>query len=158
MAELGAVGAIGLASNILNFLEVALALFLKAREIHRSTSGLTTEYEDIMADAERLKILAKHIRDRRPRHGASLIESNLDEIVAACETRATMLIEMIKALRSGGQGQGRCWNTFAMALWGRLRKRDIDFEQTKLERLRKELMLYLMVTTGYVDEQCTGPC
>ncbi|KAH6889488.1 hypothetical protein B0T10DRAFT_572955 [Thelonectria olida] len=144
-------GAIGLASNILQFLELAIKVFLKAREIYNSPSGLIDDYKDIIAETDRLKALAKYIRGRRPAfkgHGAELIDSNLDEITSSCEKIATLLIRTIEALSVGG-GQGRLLDSIRMALVGQFRKRDIDQMQTKLERLRAEIVLHGMFTSGY---------
>ncbi|KAI5456380.1 hypothetical protein BGZ63DRAFT_435209 [Mariannaea sp. PMI_226] len=140
MAELAA---IGLASNILQFLELGIKLFSKARSKYKSISGFTEDDEELITHTERLQTLARLIHDEDDFNDfTQFIDADLFKIARSCNRTATALIETLNRL-GVGTGRNRRWESFRKALYQELKKAEIEKMEERLRKLRESLILHL---------------
>ncbi|WQF87731.1 Putative NACHT nucleoside triphosphatase, P-loop containing nucleoside triphosphate hydrolase [Colletotrichum destructivum] len=94
MAELAA---IGLASNLLQFVDIGIKLFSRARESYNSASGYAEADEALLADTERLKQLVVTIRATSSDYSAA--ENKIQELAQEFDGTATKLVKELEGFR-----------------------------------------------------------
>lgn len=143
MAELAA---IGLASNILQFLELGIKLYSKGRAKYQSVSGISEEDEELITDTQRVRSLARLIHEGNSIPDKQLIEVHLYEIARSCDVVATALIDTLDEL-GVGTGRNRRWESFRKALRQEFKKTEIEKREGRLRNLRENLILHLVTTS-----------
>lgn len=129
--------AIGLAANVLQFIEYGIQLFSESRELASSSSGATTANTEIENIAQKLSILASHLANRKPKPrsnanatltslGQSTSGNNDNEnheerireaIVDIAEDCRRLSSELINAIpRLTESSKGSKWKSFLCAL------------------------------------------
>ncbi|KAH8686404.1 hypothetical protein BGZ61DRAFT_533946 [Ilyonectria robusta] len=144
MAELAA---IGLASNILQFLELGIKLYSKGRAKYQSVSGISEEDEELITDTQRVRSLARLIHEGNSIPDKQLIEVHLYEIARSCDVVATALIDTLDEL-GVGTGRNRRWESFRKALRQEFKKTEIEKREGRLRNLRENLILHLVTTSS----------
>lgn len=150
MAE--TLAAIGLASNILQFLESGIKLFNVTRARYKSHSGLSRTDEDLANDAESLRKLARIIQDSHATLDTSrvaAVDAKLYEISKSCVDVANDLINTL-ALFSVVPGKTTRWERFWKALRREFKSPEVQRIETELEKLREDLILHLTATSRFV--------
>ncbi|KAL2681180.1 hypothetical protein Neosp_008787 [[Neocosmospora] mangrovei] len=147
MAELAA---IGLASNILQFTEVGIKLFLVAREKYQSVSGRGEEDEDIVTDMGRLRTLANNIREDAKPH-VKEADAEIYRIALSCSREASSLIETLDRL-GVGNGKHRGWESFRKALKQLSKSLEIEKKENRLRKLQGDLTLHLVTASKLVAQ------
>ncbi|KAL7755640.1 hypothetical protein ACKLNR_014167 [Fusarium oxysporum f. sp. zingiberi] len=148
MAE--TLAAIGLASNILQFLETGIKLFNLTRARYKSHSGLSSADEDLANDAESLRKLARIIQDSDAALDTSrvaAVDAKLYEISKSCVDVANDLINTL-ALFGVVPGKTTRWERFWKALRREFKSPEVQRIETKLEKLREDLILHLTATSS----------
>lgn len=149
MAELAA---IGLASNILQFLGLGIKIFGIAREIHKSASGLSGEDEYIIKQAEGLKALANLIHEKRftpSDQSDAITDPKLRNIIKSCDDATQPLINALGALRVEGGNHPRLASIRA-AVRKQFRRTDIENMKKRLEQSKQDMIIYLTVASRYI--------
>ncbi|KAK7917519.1 hypothetical protein PG985_011127 [Apiospora marii] len=143
MAELGA---LGLASNVLQFVEVAIKLFARARRIQKSAKGTTQEVEDLEASVSTLERTAESLRDNVQQYAAAshLTEDEraLMETALECDKYTKVILGKLgksKVTSNSRIKRGLECVKLAIRLFGH----ELDDNQKKLEGLQSRLLLQL---------------
>ncbi|KAL0938096.1 uncharacterized protein CTRU02_207827 [Colletotrichum truncatum] len=142
MAELAA---IGLASNLLQFAEYGVKLFVLARSIYKS--GSISENEALEAEAWRLARLAAEIRKLCKKDKFAITRSELRSIASECDETAQGLIEYLNKLdlgvKTGDKVYKKVWTSLAQALRHMTHSGETKSFETKLGKLQAKLRTYL---------------
>ncbi|KAI0096079.1 hypothetical protein GGR51DRAFT_567513 [Nemania sp. FL0031] len=96
MAELAF---IGLAGNILQFLQMGIRLAANARELYRSRSGTTAINAQFEADTEELKSLMEQLRSPSSSPGQTKAEKQLSKSVKYCIEASDTLLGVLGELK-----------------------------------------------------------
>jgi hypothetical protein len=110
-----AITALGIAGNVLQFVDFGLTLVFKAREIHESAKGALAEHVDIGLLAKDLTALTEKLEASST---ATSKDDSLDKICKRCTATGKELLET-------------------------LRKMEVDEEKTKIKSARKALKIIL---------------
>ena len=131
--------ALGLAGNVVQFIEFSLKLLSLSSDIRKSSNGSAQVYEDIHAAAEDIwksTLMAERERwDDRPRALMYRVVSVAKELLDK--------LDNVKKKRHGGKR----WNSFRQALEFVWKEEDIRKFQSRLESLRNEFQYYIVIET-----------
>ena len=141
---LEALAAVGLAANILQFVEFSYNLTTSAREIYNSSSGLTAENQALELIAnDLLHLSGKFTVQGTSTSTQSVGDKKLSDLALASTKVAEELLEAIERLKNkDNQSQGNR-RSFRQALQTVLQKDGINNLVTRLERLRDQLSLHM---------------
>jgi hypothetical protein len=110
--------ALGLASNVVQFVDFGLKLFSEAHELYKSTQGSRNEDLELESITLDLKRLAQNLHSTakpspghsRPRK-LSEDEATLQKLAIGCEELANELLKLLDDLKVKGP-QNRKWKSF----------------------------------------------
>jgi hypothetical protein len=139
--------AVGLAGNIITFVDFSIEVLSRARQLHDSatSSGATAENEELESLTKNLKALADRTQRRPsniPQKGHFRLsissETVLDNLSQQCIQVADELLETLDSIKVKGDGKARKSAIQAVkTVW----KQDhIDALQRRIDRISKQLM------------------
>lgn len=145
--------AIGLAVNVLQFIELGHTLLSKSHELYHAVDGDLVEHKEAIYTLTRLNELADNLqgsidklaRSRRP----SREELALREIAQKCRTNAQELVATLRSFTA--TGDNRKWKSFReafKAMWG---KEKVDEMLKQLNQHHQLLITYLLVVMRQED-------
>jgi len=126
--------ALGIASNVIQFVDFTWKLVIGSRTIYQSSEGASENnlvLRVILADVSRLSHKISTSGD----------DSSLDDLARECKTIATRLIELLQQLTV--KGKRTKWRCFAVAMKEVWSKAEIDELSSRLARLQNQLTLNL---------------
>ena len=140
MAEAaGALAAIGLASNVVSFIDLALRLY---RSASGQFDGLAQELKDT---TDLTTILRDHVAALARRDEACADDQLIGQIARQCQAIAQNLLDVLRKYRVGGQKlrQIAMAKQAIRAAWNR---RNITDTQALLEKYHGQLMSHVIVS------------
>lgn len=145
MAEILAV--IGLASNVVQFVELGVKLISKYRKAYVSASGQNVRDQEVQADVEGVRAIAKLLTfDGSKGDSAQLsdAEKQLKTFCTTCVKVASELVALLESVKSDGSGN-RAWRALKETFeTTNVKQLTISHLQERLERLQA-YMLFSMV-------------
>ncbi|XXG96982.1 hypothetical protein Hte_003275 [Hypoxylon texense] len=137
--------AIGLAGNIVTFLDFSYKLISAAKNIHASTSGASVDNDDLLSGTQQLHQLASSLRISKPISSLSDQERSLLKVAAQCIDVSGELEKLLDRLKASNPKSKRAAFRAAVRNW---RKGDEkDTLEAKLDRCRQQLNLELLSLT-----------
>ncbi|XTI87333.1 putative WD-repeat protein [Cenococcum geophilum] len=133
------VAAIGLAGNIIQFVDFCGGLISKTAEIYKSGAGALVENVDIETATDDLALLSTTLQDSTN----SADDTALRELCQSCNIVAKKLLSALNKVKVRGKQQK--WKSFRKALRSVWSKEDIASLEQRLARLRDELNLRVVV-------------
>ena len=133
------VAAIGLAGNIIQFVDLCGKLISKTAEIYRSSVGALVENVNIETATDDLALLSTTLQDS----ANSADDTALRELCQSCNIVAKKLLSALNKVKV--QGKQQKWKSFRKALRSVWSKEDIALLEQRLARLRDELNLRVAV-------------
>jgi hypothetical protein len=143
--------AIGLAGNIVQFVDFSAQLVGKARDIHNSTSGTLPGNIDTEAITRSLLQLNTKLRDRVLEPN-STEEKVIQVLCRGCDAVANELIIALDALKV--QGKKTRWKSVRQALKSVAGKEKIESLSKRLAGYREQLTLSFFVALRYEVRTC----
>ncbi|KAI9785343.1 MAG: hypothetical protein M1839_000361 [Geoglossum umbratile] len=138
--------ALGVAGNIVQFVDFTSKLFSKSRELYKSASGTTAENEELGKVTRELQALcvslasATRTAPESARRGSN--DAALRELSKSCKDAADELLTALGDLKAGGPH--RRWQSFYQALRTVWKKEKIRAMEDKIASYRNVLGLQLM--------------
>jgi hypothetical protein len=137
--------AIGLAGNIISFIDVTSNVLSKARQLYDAASGATPENDELESLTKNLRDLAdrarrKSVNTTRNDHFSLNITSEtvLDSLSQQCVKVAEELLEVLESVKV--KGEGRTLKSAVQAVKSVWKQDHIDSIQRRLDRISKQLM------------------
>jgi hypothetical protein len=131
--------AIGLAGNIVQFVDYSLKLISSTYEIYKSSTGSSENHVYLEAIATRLLELNRTLEQPKPT-GTKPYNEALLALRAECVQDAEALLRLIEALR---EKKGSKWSSFRQALKSAWEKKEIDRLEGRLGAHRNEIATQL---------------
>jgi len=137
--------ALGLAGNIVQFVDFSIKLLGDAHEIHRSAQGSLQENLDIEAVAETMRKLQMKLRIQNDENIPidSKAEDSLERLCSSCDETAQELLEVLEVLKV--QGKRSPWKSMRQAIKGIKGKKAIVEICSRLRRFQEALELTILV-------------
>jgi len=137
--------AIGLAGNIITFIDVSSKVLSKAKQVYDSASGATSENDELESLTKSLKDVAERARQKpvSATHSSHFnlsitSETVLDNLSQQCIKVADELLEVLESVKV--KGEGRKLKSAVQAVKSVWKQDDIDAIQRRLDRISKQLM------------------
>jgi hypothetical protein len=142
--------ALGLAGNIVQFVDFTIRLFEDAHKIHKSAHGALQENLDVETVAKTIRILQMKLRLPR---GHSMIadgkaENSLEQLCSSCDEIAEELLEVLGKLKV--QGNKSPWKSMRQAIKSIKGKAVVAEICGRLKRSQEALELTILVDLRYV--------
>lgn len=150
-----ALAAIGLAGNIVQFVDFSIKLFSQSREIYVSGAETTAANNDLEKITQSLKEFSDRFSNSsEPGNlstaGISWEEQELYSVSQECRSTADFLLSTLQKLkRRGGNVK---WSSFRQALGVMWKKSKIDQTVSRLNAFRDQLSLCLLQILRYISE------
>ena len=145
--------ALGLASNVVQFIQYASDLIKTTAEIRRSSSGCPANVRALDDIYGRLKDLGTALSteavfgaDLMPHQTRDLARgvSAVKELSLACKRDCQKLLDVVGELRhSGGSAKPGCWQSFRMALQKHWKQPEIAELEARLTRTQVTMTLHI---------------
>jgi hypothetical protein len=133
--------ALGVAGNIVQFIDFGLKATSKAREIYRSADGAIQENADLGVVTEDLAAVAKKLETPDK---AGMGNDGLDSLCKLCAKAAIELLTALQSLKmSGHKGKVKSARKALKTMWG---KKRVEEMKTRLEGYRNELQFHVLVS------------
>jgi hypothetical protein len=133
--------AIGLAGNILAFLDFGYKLVSKAKHIHESASGNSAHNEDMLFMTRQFQTVTANIRSAQPLSSLPGEASGLLALIAECNSVSSQLASLLDDVKAKVPKSKRSSFRAAIRDW---RKRSEKSElELQLDRCRQQLNLEL---------------
>ena len=145
--------AVGLASNVLQFVSFGADLLSETRQIHSSVSGTTREFEDIEGVCRHVEELCAGLSPAPvPGSAPTKEEATLLSLASKCRSAAQDLAARLQTLRRRDAAPGSRTKLASLrsALRANLGKRRVKELQRSLDGYRGELMECLVGMLGSV--------
>ena len=140
--------AMGIAGNVVTFLQFAGSLVSKGHKIYRSADGTLIENADLDAVARNLVLLNNRIADSIQEcqfgRGFSRTELELKRVCEACNKAAASLVEALEKLKAPGR-RGK-WLSLRKAIKSVWTKHDVDRMSSQLDSYRRQLDTTILVS------------
>ena len=132
--------ALGLASNITQFVDFSCKLLSQAKEIHRS--GSVAQVQNVTEVAEQLALLSSRLAIDTPADNLSDIARSLRALAAKCNGEATEIVAALEKYRSRNPHPSK-WGSVRAALVAVWSKEKIDQMSRRLDENRLEMTFHL---------------
>ncbi|KAI1460942.1 hypothetical protein F4805DRAFT_416090 [Annulohypoxylon moriforme] len=148
--------AVGLASNIIQFISFCAGLYSESRQIYSSTKGTTREFERLEEACRNLKTLAIALTPANSPDSLETLpdskrpiqaEIDLARLASKCKDLAEDLAKELGALRLDDASHTRL-GSFWLALKSKLNRHRIYELHDKVNQYRGELMVILIAVTN----------
>ncbi|KAI9679715.1 MAG: hypothetical protein M1822_007321 [Bathelium mastoideum] len=149
-----AIAALGIASNIIQFVDFSLKVVSKGNHIYRSNDGSLAEHNDLELVTNDLLILQKGIEQSLT--APSLNDSDEDgdkkamkALLLASDKSAKNLLQRLNMVKA--QGRFRRWKSLRQALKSIWSKKEIEELSSRLSMFRDELQTRTIISLEYVN-------
>ncbi|KAI0100085.1 hypothetical protein GGR51DRAFT_378842 [Nemania sp. FL0031] len=146
--------ALGLASNVIQFISFASKLISTSLEIHESLSGCTDDVSILDTVYGRLNKLSAGLRTRSEKGLFDSLEphENVEAIIdlsRACEADCRKLMTIVKNIKLGAGLKGpKLWLSFKAAVKAAIEKNEIIRLEERLSRTQVALTLHICTITS----------
>lgn len=147
MAELAA---LGLASNIVQFIDFGLTLFHEGKELYDSDEGGSAQRLELETVTEDLNDIAQELQQGAL--PANKGDAALRKLGADCEKLAKELLGILDKLKVK-DGQNRKWASFKQAVKGMVKDGKIRNIEARLQKYREQLGERLLYILRFVFQQ-----
>jgi len=142
--------ALGVAGNIIQFLDFGLKLTSKAHEIYKSTNGALSEHNDMEVLVEGLAKLTTKLEESC---WMTTGNDELEDICRRCTLAADELLGALKNMKlEGNKNKAKSVQAALKAIW---KKSRVDEMKKRLEGFRDEMQLHVLVDLKY-KSLCTS--
>jgi hypothetical protein len=136
---------IGLAGNIVQFIDYASKLISSTYEIYKSSSGSSKNHVHLESISTRLSELDRALEPTMAQSFTQ--EKALNELREECRRDTVALLDLIKALKAKKDSK---WSSFRKALKCAWEKERIDRLEKRLKDHRSEIATHLVAVIRYV--------
>jgi hypothetical protein len=142
--------ALGLAGNIVQFIDFGSKLVCKGRQIYKSSDGALDRHVDLEAITNDLVLLSAQIEPSKYRNQESDHQSKeeavLLKLTTACNDVALTLLTALNSIKV--TGRHRRWKSVRQALKSQWNTENIEELSRRLSGFREELILHVTVSLG----------
>lgn len=135
--------AVGLASSIITFIDVAGKILRGAYEVYKSSSGATEEHDHTARVVGDLRAVARSLTKRTH----DINDPQLIELSEACHELSLELINLLNRFLPKGPGP---WQSFRAACRIMRQEKEVGALEQRLDRYRQQISQRLIVLLLYV--------
>ena len=144
--------ALSVAGNIVQFIDFSTKLIAKGHELYNSVDGATVGNAELEVIARDLQDLNGRLQSPRPSEKVKAVlpdsDLALQTLSEKCSGVAAELTDALNKLKVQGTANRR-WKSVRQALKGLMRKEELEAMVKRLQLLRDELNLHILVSMRY---------
>ena len=149
---LEALAAVGLASNIAQFIDFSCKIFETSKAVHRSSDGRSQAHEDIIVISQHLRSLCAGLVKSRNESKVGTKNISHDDALYAlaekCEKAANALMVAIENLKAKNpQSRRSSFHAALKTIWS---AEEIDAMMERLKQYRSEIIIHLETLQRHV--------
>ncbi|KAF4630923.1 hypothetical protein G7Y89_g7210 [Cudoniella acicularis] len=133
--------AIGLAGNIIAFIDFGFEIVSTAKEIYNSTSGAASGNTDLKFLTDKFAELVLNLEREKPTTQMTPDELSLNSLAVECSRLSLKLQELLQNLKARKEGSKKA--ALGAVFRNMRKKKEKDELETKLENCRRQLHLHL---------------
>lgn len=140
----------GLAGTVVQFVQFAANLFSIAKEVHRSSSGISKEKESLEAIYNRLSTLSKNLQNPWPVTQSSngaypdrAANVGMRSLAEECKIDCDRLLSVIGRLSHGHGTLPKWWNSFRSALKELWKRDEIEALEARIAKHQTQLIMHM---------------
>ncbi|KAF2866677.1 P-loop containing nucleoside triphosphate hydrolase protein, partial [Massariosphaeria phaeospora] len=149
-----ALAAVGLAGNIVQFVDFSCKLFDQATSIYHSTSGTSRDAEDLESITRNLQDLSVRLSQKNHNQTHPQDHTALKKLAKECETTANELLSALQALKA--KKPDSKWNSFRTALASAWKQPRVDALEKRLHTYRSQLIIQLQSEILHLLDELSG--
>lgn len=144
------ISALGLAGNVVQFLDFGGRLVSKGKEIYKSSDGTTESVIELELIYEGLSEVVDNLRTPQASttSRSDSPDSRLIRLAQACHEVAQNLLDITESLTLDPNTRHRRWRSFRQALKSVWKQGRIDELEDRLSTFRQEITLHLVAMFG----------
>jgi hypothetical protein len=142
--------ALGLAANVLQFVQFAFGLLTNAQRIHLSGPGPSGEEQNVEGIYARLLDFSTLFQGRphSDNEDAATFQSSkyflaLAKLVEECREHCEKLLDITRKLQVKDGTKARWWKSFEKALYETWKKEDIESLKSRIRDCQTEIVMHL---------------
>lgn len=138
--------AIGLASNIISFIDFGSKVINQGYEIHQSTTGAT---QDNIDTETLINDLSYHLEKLEVNDSITVLnesDQNLQNLASECANVARKIQRKLDKVKTNRNARNKHYESFAKAFRGVWEKRSLDEQRQKLEGFRDQLQFEILLS------------
>ena len=144
-----ALAAIGLASNVVQFLEFVGKVISGGIEAHNATDGANATVRTLATVTADLNGLCEKLtQPHREQQTPTASDVALDTLVQSCKQLGQDLIKTLEGLKVNDHH--KTWSSVCQALKSAWKTREIERYEARLEAYRSQIVMHLLTTLTYV--------
>lgn len=139
-----ALTAVGLAGNIVQFIDFGCGLFNQASSIYHSQSGATKGAQDLQTITESLLSLSSNLEkslENQNQHDHIDGQQRLKLLAKSCRDTAKELVITLQSIRA--KKAGSKWHSFRASLAGLMKETEINSLEKRLNDYRLQIIVEL---------------
>lgn len=137
-----ALAAVGLAGNIVQFIDFTCKLFAGANSIYHSHTGASKGAQDLETITESLLDLSTRLEKSLEKQRGGLIAlQNLKVLANGCHDTAKELVTVLQGIRA--KSAGSKWHSFRASLAGLMKESEVNNLEKRLNDYRSQLIIEL---------------
>lgn len=144
---------LGVAGNIIQFVDFALKVVSKGNQLHESIDGALPENSDLELVTSDLLVLQTKLQKSLPDTSKGLVldedDQSIRKLLAASNEVASALLKRLNAVKA--QGRFRRWKSLRQAVKSVCSKREVDELKQRLSGFRDELQTRILVSLRQVS-------
>jgi hypothetical protein len=144
--------ALGVAGNVVQFVDFSIKLVGKAHDIYKSTDGSLPENLDAEKVAETIRVLQSKLKIDENHYPSydNETEGLLEGLCSSCNETANELLEILGGLKM--QGKKTTWKSMRQAIKSFKGKATVSEILGRLEHFRELLEMTILVELRYINE------
>lgn len=150
--------ALGVAGNVIQFIDFSSKLIRGATEVYGSVSGLPDNLRDIAAITKSLDSFITKLPSGSPPPAASANEKAFAQLAESCRQTCIQLQQLVQEIKGSGNQSGSRVKSFGVALRGLIRKGELEELEKRLDRYRSQIVShFLWILRSVQDSSHTFP-
>ena len=144
--------ALGFASNVVQFVDSGVRFVAAIREIHKSTTGLSSHHAQLLSTVDDFRQLSESLLSAIPTTAHRSLSKNEEAMkrpATSCKHLADEIVAMLVGLKA--EEPRRRLNSFRQALRGVSRRGRIVEATRKMEALKGDVSIYLLAVLRYIQ-------
>lgn len=139
-----ALAAVGLAGNIVQFIDFSCTLFSQAKAVHHSQSGVTKGAQDLEAITNSLLDFSARLEkglETQHQRGTPTTQQDLKDLAKGCHDTAKELVDLLQTIRA--KKADSKWHSFRASLAGLVKENEINDLEKRLNNYRSQIVIEL---------------
>jgi hypothetical protein len=142
-SSMESLAAVGLAGNIVQFIDFGCKLFEQTTSIYHSRAGSAAGARSLESLTNDLQSVSSNLAQGLQQNGGHNGQTGMQKLAHECQDATSVLLSVLNGLRA--KKPGSKWESFRAALATTWKQDDISVMERRLDSYRSQLILHLEI-------------